>query len=119
MPAAPAATNIADSNSGMVFSGIEMPAFETLLSCNTVGRVGGLQVICMLAGPAAKTIAASGSGMGCSGIEMPAFEIVLSCDTAGRVGGVAGNSNACWACCQKNRGKWQWDVVFRHRNACF
>ena len=73
----------------------------------------------MLAGPAARNIAASGSGMGCSGIEMPAFEAVLSCDTAGRVGGAAGNSYACWACCQKKRGKGQWDGVFRHRNACF
>ena len=40
---------------------------------------------------------------------MPASKAVLSCDIAGLVGGAAGNLYACWACCQKKRGKGQWD----------
>ena len=119
MPAAPAARKNAASSSGMKCSGIEMPAFEAVISCDITGRVGGLQVIRMLAGPAARNIAARGNGMGCSGIDMPASEAVLSCDTARHVGVAAGNSNARRACCQKKRGKFQWDEVFRHRNACF
>ena len=73
----------------------------------------------MPVGPAARKNAARGSGMVFSGIEMPAFEVVISCNITGLVGGAAGNSKACWACCQKHRGKGQWDGVFRHRYACF
>ena len=41
MLAGPAARKIAARGSGMGCSGIEMPAFETVLSCDTTGRVGG------------------------------------------------------------------------------
>ena len=41
MPAAPTARKNAASGSGMVFSGIEMPAFEAVISCDTAGHVGG------------------------------------------------------------------------------
>ena len=74
----------------------------------------GLQVIRMPTELAARNIAASDNGMVFSGIEMPTFEAVISCNITGLVGGAAGNSNACWAYCQKHHGKGQWDGVFRH-----
>ena len=36
-----ATRNIAASGSGMGCSGIQMPTFETVLNCDTAGRVGG------------------------------------------------------------------------------
>ena len=70
MPAASAARKNAASSSGMKCSGIEMPAFEAVISCDTAGLVGGAagNLIRKLAGPAARNIAARGSGMLCSGI---------------------------------------------------
>ena len=41
MPTVPTTRNIVASGSGMVCSGIKMPIFEVVISCNIVGRVGG------------------------------------------------------------------------------
>ena len=41
MLATPVARNNAASGSGMVCSGIEMPVFEVVISCNIARRVGG------------------------------------------------------------------------------